>query len=322
LLSSAYKKINTFVSDLSRSAFGNFSRQPSLRSQISASSPIHENQVSPTYPEKNIEKSLAACSGSPFTEKHNFSTQHTFCADEGEDVSRLGIQFHQICTDDPVKCGTKSATTVTHQDMVLRDVSEKAVDLHQRMLEETIKLSNLTKRIEEVDSMVEDQVAEVRGKFCNGVYVWKIQNFSHVCFELQNKPGRVLHSPPFYTSQFGYKFCLRTNITWKCDEYFFTLFIHTMQGENDDILDWPFSGQIELSVLDCGPLQPKKHITETMTSKPDLQAFQRPSVCRNPKGFGFTEFVPLSKLLKPLEGFYVNNDCLFVRAIVKPEVHN
>ncbi|XP_066980172.1 TNF receptor-associated factor 6-like [Macrobrachium rosenbergii] len=322
LLSSANKKMNAFVSDLSRtvgliqSPYGNFSRQPSLRSQMSATSPIPENHSSPSQHDRNLEKSFGAYGG---TISLNDRSSLTPQSDElGNEINKLELQLNNLSASE-TKSGSKIPNTITHQEIILRDVSEKTVDLNQRMLEETIKLSNLSKRIEEVDAMVEVQLADVSGKFCNGEYVWKIKHFSHLCVELQNKPGRVLHSPPFYTSQFGYKFCLRTNITWKSNEYFFTLFIHSMQGENDDFLEWPFSGEITLSILDCGPTAPKKHITESMVSKPDLQAFQRPMVSRNPKGFGYTEFVPLAKLLKSEGGSYINSDVLCIRAIVSPK---
>nr|XP_053628633.1 TNF receptor-associated factor 6-A-like [Cherax quadricarinatus] len=328
LLSSAYKKINTFVSELSRtvgviqSPFGNFSRQPSLRSQLSATSPIPENHVSPSHPERTLEKSLSASGAIGGSEKSSlFSSAHPGDrgADSGIEVNKLHLHMNHMTINEGAKATSKSSMSVlTQQDIILRDLCEKSVDLSQSMVEETIKLSNLAKRIEEIDAYVEAHLAELNGKFCNGEYVWRIRNFSQFCAELQNKPGRVCHSPPFYTSQFGYKFCLRTNITSKFDEHFLALFIHTMQGDNDDFLDWPFSGRITISVLDCGTALPKKHITETMMSKPDRQAFMRPEVSRNPKGFGYTDFVPLKKLIDDKNGSYIKNNMLCIRAVICP----
>ncbi|XP_045603666.1 TNF receptor-associated factor 6 isoform X2 [Procambarus clarkii] len=330
LLSSAYKKINTFVSDLSRtvgviqSPYGNFSRQPSLRSQISATSPIPENHISPSHPERSLEKSLSASGATGCSDKPPTFPSPQYGdkggADTGTEGNKLHLHMSHLNINDGGKGTPKSSMSVlTNQDIILRDLCEKSVDLSQSMVEETIKLSNLAKRIEEIDAYVEAQLTEVSGKFCNGEYVWRIRNFSQLCAELQNNPGRVCHSPPFYTSQFGYKFCLRTNITRKSDEHFLALFIHTMQGDNDDFLDWPFSGRITISVLDCGKILPKQHITETMMSKPDRQAFMRPEVSRNPKGFGFTDFVPLNKLLEAKHGMYIKNDVLCIRAVVCPE---
>lgn len=322
------------MSDLSRtvgliqSPFGNFSRQPSLRSQLSATSPIPENHTSPSLPERTLEKSLGATGGTVgCSEKSGVFSSPQFGdkggADSGIELNKLHLQLNQVSIEGVSKSpSSKSLSTVSHQEIILRDLCEKSVDLNQRMLEETIKLSNLAKRIEEVDALVEAQLTEMSGKYCNGDYVWRIKNFSQFCAELQNKPGRVCHSPSFYTSQFGYKFCLRTNITWKSEQYFLTLFIHGMQSENDDFLDWPFSGRITLSVLDCDISLPKNHITETMVTKPGLQAFKRPDVARNPKGFGFTEFVPLAKILQPSTGTFLKNDTLCIRATVCPNTWN
>ncbi|KAG7159314.1 TNF receptor-associated factor 6-A-like [Homarus americanus] len=328
LLSSAYKKINTFVSELSRtvgviqSPFGNFSRQPSLRSQMSATSPIPENYISPSHPERTLEKSLNASGAVGSSDKPPVfpSPQHgdKGGSDSGIDVNKLQLHLnHMTLGEGATKGSCKSSTSLlTQQEIILRDLCEKSVDLSQSMLEETIKLSNLAKRIEEVDAHLEAQLAELNGKFCNGEYVWKIKNFSHSSADLQNKPARVYHSPPFYTSRFGYKFCLRINITFKSNDYFLALFIHTMQGDNDDFLDWPFNGQITLSVLDCGSNLPKNHITETMMSKPDRQAFMRPEMSRNPKGFGFTDFTSLNKIMESENGKYLKNDTLCIRAVV------
>lgn len=235
------------------------------------------------------------------------------------EVNKLQLQLNHLSVEDSKASFKASTATLTNQT-ILRDLCEKSVDLSQSMVEENIKLSNFAKRIEEIDAHVEDQLLELSGKMCNGEYVWKITNFSEVCSELQSNPSRVRHSPPFYTSQFGYKFCLRINITHKYDEHYLALFIHTMMGDNDDFLEWPFNGQIVLSVLDCGKSFPKKHMTEKMVSKPDRQAFMRPETFRNVKGFGFTDFMPLTKILEPTGGMYIKNDSLCIRSVVRPGI--
>ncbi|XP_071513503.1 TNF receptor-associated factor 6-like [Panulirus ornatus] len=328
LLSSGYKKINAFVSELSRtvgviqSPFGSFSRQPSLRSQISATSPIPENHTSPSHPERTLEKSLSpsgAVGGSEKPPVFPLLQPGDKGTDSGIEVNKLQLNLNHLNICDGAKGSSKlSTSSLTQQEIILRNLCEKSVDLSQSMVEETIKHNNLAKRIEEIDAYVESQLAELSGKFCNGEFVWRIRNFSQFCAELQNKPGRVCHSPPFYTSPFGYKFCLRTNITCKSNEYFLALFIHTMQGDNDDFLEWPFNGRITLSILDCGSVVPKQHITETMMSKPDRQAFMRPEVSRNLKGFGYTDFVALKRILETENGNYVKNNTLCIRAVVCP----
>lgn len=315
LLSSAYKKINTFVSDLSRTVglfqgSGNFSRQPSLRSHASTSSPIAEHQICPNFDVLSIHCDRTLEKGVGFNEEFN-GGESAFGAVGGIDAYDLGKDNHNESsskTDDKAQSQTQ---------MILKDLSEKSVNLDQRMLEETIRLNNLSKRIEEIDRRVEDSLADFNGRFCNGEFVWKIPQYSNECYEQRQRPGLLVkHSPSFYTSQFGYKFCIRTNVTRKNYENFLSLYIHMMQGENDCFLDWPFHGQITLSVLDISNSPKKNHATEIMASKPGLEAFNRSPDVRNMKGFGFTEFLNLSKILDP-ESCYLRNDTLFIKAIVK-----
>ncbi len=58
-----------------------------------------------------------------------------------------------------------------------------------------------------------------------------------------------------------------------------------------------------------------QHHVEVMETKPDLQAFQRPTVLRNPKGFGYVTFLHLQALRQ--RGF-VKDDMLLVRCEVTP----
>ena len=63
---------------------------------------------------------------------------------------------------------------------------------------------------------------------------------------------QVVHSPSFYTSPFGYKLCLRANLYQRDGECYLALFIHMRRGENDDILEWPFSGRFIVSLVRTG----------------------------------------------------------------------
>ena len=63
---------------------------------------------------------------------------------------------------------------------------------------------------------------------------------------------QVVHSPSFYTSPFGYKLCLRANLYVRDGECYLALFIHMRRGENDDILEWPFSGRFIVSLVRKG----------------------------------------------------------------------
>ncbi|XP_059390502.1 TNF receptor-associated factor 6 [Carassius carassius] len=164
-------------------------------------------------------------------------------------------------------------------------------------------------------STLEEATRELEAQQYQGVYVWRLENFSlHLRNQEAGQPI-VLHSPPFYTGRPGYKLCLRLHLQTpsapRCSNYI-SLFVHTMQGEFDSQLSWPLQGMIRLAVLDQVEGQ---HHVEVMETKPDLQAFQRPTVQRNPKGFGYVTFLHLQALRQ--RGF-MKDDVLLVRCEVTP----
>uniref|UniRef100_A0A8C5EXG4 TNF receptor-associated factor n=1 Tax=Gopherus evgoodei TaxID=1825980 RepID=A0A8C5EXG4_9SAUR len=163
---------------------------------------------------------------------------------------------------------------------------------------------------------LEEKIAEMEAQQCNGIYIWKIENFSaHLRAQEEERPV-VIHSPGFYTGKPGYKLCLRLHIqlpnSQRCAN-FISLFVHTMQGEYDSHLPWPFQGTIRLSILDQSEGLARQNHEEVMEAKPELLAFQRPTIHRNPKGFGYVTFMHLQALKQRT---YVKDDTLLVRCEV------
>ena len=55
-----------------------------------------------------------------------------------------------------------------------------------------------------------------------------------------------------------------------------SLFVHMMESEMDDTLEWPFSGRFFLSILDQrDDGEYKRHISKTLVTRPNLLAFQQ-----------------------------------------------
>ncbi|XP_030056662.1 TNF receptor-associated factor 6 [Microcaecilia unicolor] len=163
---------------------------------------------------------------------------------------------------------------------------------------------------------LEEKVTEVEAQQCNGIYYWKIENFGmHLKAQEEERPV-VIHSPGFYTRKPGYKLCLRLHLqlpsAQRCAN-FISLFVHTMQGEYDSYLPWPFQGTIRLSILDQSESPNRQNHEEIMDTKPELLAFQRPTVLRNPKGFGYVTFMPLQTLKQRT---YIKDNTLLIRCEV------
>lgn len=185
-------------------------------------------------------------------------------------------------------------------------------ELIAKMETQNSHVGNLKRTIQNL----EEKISEIEAQQCNGIFIWKIENFSIYLKAQEEDRSIVIHSPGFYTGKPGYKLCLRLHIqspnAQRCANYI-SLFVHAMQGDYDSHLPWPFQGTIRLSILDQSEGSPRHNQEEVMDTKPELLAFQRPTVPRSPKGFGYVTFMHLQALKQRT---YVKDDTLLVRCEV------
>ena len=163
---------------------------------------------------------------------------------------------------------------------------------------------------------METKLIEYEGRVCNGTYIWRIENFRQRRKDAVSNAMTTIHSPAFYTSLYGHKMCMRVNLNGVDSGLgrHVSLFVHMMQGEWDGILEWPFTGLITLSILDQSENgEFRCHISETLVAKPNLVAFQRPTVPMNRTGYGYVDFCQIEQLREPQ---YVRNNIMLVRVQV------
>uniref|UniRef100_A0A8D0HP19 TNF receptor-associated factor n=2 Tax=Sphenodon punctatus TaxID=8508 RepID=A0A8D0HP19_SPHPU len=208
----------------------------------------------------------------------------------------------------------------------VQDFKETIRQLEGRLVKQDHQIRELIAKMETQSTHVgdlkctirrlEEKVTEMEAQQCNGIYIWKIENFSVHLKNQEEERSVVIHSPGFYTGKPGYKLCLRLHIqppnAQRCPN-FISLFVHTMLGEYDSHLPWPFQGTIRLSILDQSEGPVRQNHEEVMDTKPELLAFQRPTIHRNPKGFGYVTFMHLQSLK---QRSYVKEDALLVRCEV------
>ncbi|XP_023698020.1 TNF receptor-associated factor 6 [Paramormyrops kingsleyae] len=218
----------------------------------------------------------------------------------------------------PCECGP----VLQHMRETVRELECRLVRQDQQLRELSIHSETQAAQLAELRRqarVLEERVREQEAQQCQGVYVWRVEGFSaHLRSQEAGQPV-VIHSPGFYTGRPGYKLCLRLHLQTpnapRCSNYI-SLFVHTMQGDFDSQLSWPFQGTIRLAILDQVDNQ---HHMEVMETKPDLLAFQRPTSQRNPKGFGYVTFMHLNALQQHQ---YVRDDVLLVRCEVTPRFDN
>ncbi|KAL4225683.1 TNF receptor-associated factor 6 [Mactra antiquata] len=200
------------------------------------------------------------------------------------------------------------------QDESLARHDQSLCDLkHQNECQDKL-IRELRVKVKSLENMMQD----FEGRCGNGVYLWKIKNYFKLRREAERGEITAVHSNSFYSCYYGYKLCIRVNLNGvdSARGTHLSLFIHFMQGEYDDLLEWPFNGRIVLTVIDQNPIcEQRNDISETLLSKSNLAAFQRPTSARNHKGFGYMEFLPLNVI----DGStYVKNDTLIIKATVIP----
>jgi len=140
---------------------------------------------------------------------------------------------------------------------------------------------------------------------CNGVYIWRLKSFQEKLTAMINDPLKMFYSPGFYTNLNGYKICARINISSKNSDYL-SLLLHIMKSENDDALDWPFNGTMCFILVH--PQDSKKNIREMTLSRPNLEAFRKPTCNLNKRSFGYMEFVRVCDISN-----FLQNDSLIFR---------
>ncbi|XP_032415999.1 TNF receptor-associated factor 6 [Xiphophorus hellerii] len=219
-----------------------------------------------------------------------------------------------------VSCSISSAAPQPTDEMQrIREMDGRLVKQDHQLRELIIlketqagQLAELRRRV----SMLEETVKELEAQQCHGIFIWRLRGFSTLLRNQEAGMTVVEHSPGFYTGRPGYKLCLRLHLQTpnapRCSN-FISLFVHTMQGAFDGQLTWPLQGTIRLAILDQGP--ECQHHMEVMETKPDLQAFQKPVIARNPKGFGYVTFLHLQQLSQKA---FLKDDTLLIRCEVTP----
>lgn len=177
---------------------------------------------------------------------------------------------------------------------VFRNLYERIVVLEQENRELSITVSNQKNQLTALQTSVCFNQEEMCLRNCNGVYIWRLKSFQEKLTTMINDPLKMFYSPGFYTGLNGYKICARINISSRDSDYL-SLLLHIMKSENDDALDWPFNGTMCFILVH--PRDSEKNIREITSSRPDLEAFRRPTCELNKRSFGYTEFVRVRDII-------------------------
>ncbi|XP_005803805.1 TNF receptor-associated factor 2 isoform X1 [Xiphophorus maculatus] len=206
-----------------------------------------------------------------------------------------------------------------------REVERSSLTLeafaHQHRLDQE-KIENLSNRVRQLERTVtmrdlqlsetEQLVRELQNCTYDGIFVWKINDFSRRRQDAVAGRTPAMFSPAFYSSKYGYKMCLRLYLNGDGTGRgtHLSLFFVVMKGKCDALLKWPFSQKVTLMLLDQNN---REHIIDAF--RPDISStsFQRPISEMNIAS-GCPLFCPLAKLAG--KSPYLRDDTIFIKAIV------
>ncbi|KAM8933464.1 TNF receptor-associated factor 2 isoform 1-T1 [Pelodytes ibericus] len=177
------------------------------------------------------------------------------------------------------------------------------------------KVRQLERAINQKDNLLtemETRIQETDLSTYDGIFIWKIPDFSKKRQDAIVGRCPAMFSPPFYTNKYGYKMCLRIYLngdgTGRGSHL--SLFFVVMKGPSDALLRWPFNQKVTLMLQDQNN---REHVIDAF--RPDItsSSFQRP-VSEMNIASGCPLFCPLSKL----EGknSYIREDTIFIKVIV------
>ena len=231
--------------------------------------------------------------------------------------STADISFHR--NDSNILIRSTNAQLHSTQNtlsLMSQEMEKLKLELTSKIQPLADSLSKISSNIQSLQQNFEEMsllIQTLQATSYNGVYIWKIPDVRRR--RQDARTGRIvsLYSAPFYTSRHGYKMCLRVylNGDGSGKETHLSFFLTLMKGEYDALLQWPFSQQVTLMLLDQDK---RKHVVQSFRPEPSSSSFQRPKDEMNVAS-GCPRFAPLNVFDN---SSYVRDDNMFLKCIIDP----
>ena len=158
------------------------------------------------------------------------------------------------------------------------------------------------------------QIQMLESTSYNGVYLWKIDQYSRRFQEALSGKTVSLYCPPFYVGRFGYKVCARLypNGDGMGKGTHVSVFFVIMRGEYDALLPWPFAQKVHFRIIDQDGI---RDANDAFRPNADSSSFKKPTSDMNIAS-GCPKLLSHANIR---QGGYVKNDTMFVRINVDME---
>lgn len=155
------------------------------------------------------------------------------------------------------------------------------------------------------------QIQILQATSYNGIYLWKIDQYSRRFQEAVSGKTPSIYSPPFYVGRFGYKVCARLypNGDGIGRGKHVSVFFVIMRGEYDALLPWPFTQKVHFRVIDQDRV---RDAFDSFRPDPVSSSFKRPRSDMNIAS-GCPTLLSQAELR---EGGYVRDDTMYIKVSV------
>uniref|UniRef100_A0A8D3AM60 TNF receptor-associated factor n=1 Tax=Scophthalmus maximus TaxID=52904 RepID=A0A8D3AM60_SCOMX len=231
------------------------------------------------------------------------------------------VELSRRCQELELKVSTfENIVCVLNREMEYSCTTMEAYNHQHRLDQDKIEiLNNKVRQLERTVSLRDLSIVEMEGKMremsaatYDGIFVWKIWDFTKKRQDAVAGRAPAMFSPAFYTSKYGYKMCLRIYLNGDGTGRgtHLSLFFVVMRGHSDALLKWPFNQKVTLMLLDQNN---REHIIDAFRPDISSSSFQRPVSDMNIAS-GCPLFCSLSKL--DSKNSYIRDDTIFIKAIV------
>ena len=232
------------------------------------------------------------------------------CTNEGcdQEIPRLQMKLHKESCPKEITC-CQYKTIGCDQKMKREEQKEH----NEQSMEEHLQMA-----MEEILELKEELTLQAKISSSHQTVYHYVQ-FSK--FEEKKHNDEGWYSPGFYTSSGGYKMCLHVyaNGSSSGDGTHVSCFICLMSGKYDNILEWPFQGEVTIELLN--QLEDENHNKEVLYFNESTTQICKYKVVgkRYGKGWGRSQYISHSQLdyNSSLNCQYLKDNTLYFRVSVK-----
>lgn len=214
----------------------------------------------------------------------------------------------------PSKAQVRPTEFHASHEGAMEDVSEPPSVVQLRKQKEIDETRIEVRNIRDVLVSLERRIDILETTSQNGIFIWKVDKVYQRKDEAEKGDVVSLYSPPFATSQHGYRMCMRVYLNGDGagkGEYI-SLFLVLMQSDHDELLQWPFMCKVSLYLLPQEPTESARMIKQSFMPNKDSASFKKPTSSFN-LASGFPKFAHKRTLN---DATFVKNGTMFFKCRV------